>query len=88
MKFRIVEDTYQFNPDKQSHLGVSFGLFYFFLTYVHDVSIAIGLSVLVGVTFELYQGVSERYRGCSYQDMMYNLIGIFIAAVGYTVYYG
>ena len=88
MKFRIVEDTYKFNPDKQAHLGVSFGLFYFFLTYIHDVSIAIGLSVLVGVTFELYQGVSKRYNGCSYQDMMYNLIGIFIAAVGYKVYYG
>ncbi len=88
MKFRIVEDTYKFNPDKQAHLGVSFGLFYFFLTYIHDVSVAIGLSVLVGVTFELYQGVSKRYNGCSYQDMMYNLIGIFIAAVGYTVYYG
>ena len=88
MKFRIVEDTYKFNPDKQAHLGISFGLFYFFLTYIHDVSVAIGLSVLVGVTFELYQGVSKRYNGCSYQDMMYNLIGIFIAAVGYTVYYG
>ena len=88
MKFRVVEDTYKFSSDKQSHLGVSFGLFYFFLTYVHDVSIAIGLSVLVGVTFELYQGVSKRYGGCSYQDMIYNLIGIFIAAVGYTVYYG
>ena len=88
MKFRIVEDTYKFNPDKQAHLGVSFGLFYFFLTYIHDVSVAIGLSVLVGVTFELYQGVSKRYNGCSYQDMMYNLIGIFIAAVGYKVYYG
>tara|TARA_B100000315_G_C14165860_1_gene402220 strand:- start:253 stop:519 length:267 start_codon:yes stop_codon:yes gene_type:complete len=88
LKFRIVEDTYKFNPDKQAHLGVSFGLFYFFLTYIHDVSVAIGLSVLVGVTFELYQGVSKRYNGCSYQDMMYNLIGIFIAAVGYTVYYG
>ena len=88
MKFRIVEDTYKFNPDKQAHLGISFGLFYFFLTYIHDVSVAIGLSVLVGVTFELYQGVSKRYNGCSYQDMMYNLIGIFIAAVGYKVYYG
>jgi len=88
LKFRIVEDTYKFNPDKQAHLGVSFGLFYFFLTYIHDVSVAIGLSVLVGVTFELYQGVSKRYNGCSYQDMMYNLIGIFIAAVGYKVYYG
>ena len=88
MKFRIVEDTYKFNPDKQAHLGVSFGLFYFFLTYIHDVSVAIGLSVLVGVTFELYQGVSKRYNGCSYQDMMYNLIGIFIAAVEYKVYYG
>ena len=88
MKFRIVEDTYKFNPDKQAHLGISFGLFYFFLTYIHDVSVAIGLSILVGVTFELYQGVSKRYNGCSYQDMMYNLIGIFIAAVGYKVYYG
>ena len=88
MKFRVVEDTYKFNPDKQAHLGVSFGLFYFFMTYIGVVGVAIGLSVLVGVTFELYQGVSERYRGCSYQDMMYNLIGIFIAAVGYKVYYG
>ena len=69
----MVEDTYKFSSDKQSHLGVSFGLFYFFLTYVHDVSIAIGLSVLVGVTFELYQGVSKTYGGCSYQDMIYNL---------------
>ncbi len=33
--FKIKEDNYKLELDKMAHLGVSFGLFYFFLTYFY-----------------------------------------------------
>ena len=79
-KFRTMKDTYKFNADKQSHLGISFGLFYFFITYLPSITLSIILTITVGLSFELYQGVSTRYSGWSTWDMLYNLLGLTIGA--------
>ena len=74
-------DSLDFAMDKQSHLYVSFGLYYFFYTYVTDVVLALNLALLTGFLYEVFQGFSTRHSGFSFGDMVYNIIGVGIAYV-------
>ena len=82
--FRIKEDNYKLELDKMAHLGVSFGLFYFFLTYIHNIPLSIILSILVGLSFEIYQG--KFTTGYSHHDMLYNIIGVVLSSSMYMLY--
>jgi len=84
--FRIKEDNYKLKMDKMAHLGISFGLFYFFLTYIHNISLSIILSTLVGLSFETYQGISDKHSGYSHHDMIYNTIGVILSSSIYMLY--
>ena len=84
--FKIKEDNYKLELDKMAHLGVSFGLFYFFLTYVHSIPLSIILSLLVGLSFEVYQGISKKHSGYSHVDMLYNTIGVILSSSMYMLY--
>ena len=84
--FKIKEDNYKFEMDKMAHLGISFGLFYFFLTYVHSIPLSIILSLLVGLSFEAYQGISKKHSGYSHVDMLYNAIGVILSSSMYMLY--
>ena len=83
---KIKKDTYSFSMDKQAHFGVSFGLFYFFLTYTNSIMLSIILSLLVGLSFEAYQGISKKHSGYSHADMLYNVIGVILSSSMYMLY--
>ena len=83
---RIKEDVYTFDLDKKAHYSTSFGLYYFFFTYLNDIILAILLSSLTGLLFEVYQGYSKHHSGYSHSDMFYNLIGVLSATVLHVVY--
>jgi len=84
MTFKIKEDTYEFKTDKRAHLGISFGLFYFFLTYIHSIPLSICLSLLVGLSYEIYQGIFTT--GYSHHDMLYNVMGIILSSSIHILY--
>jgi len=75
MPLVIKSDTLSFGMDKKAHFGVSFGLYYFFFTYTASMPLSFFLSILVGLSFEVYQGYSKHHGGYSHIDMFYNLIG-------------
>ena len=72
-------DSLDFVMDKQAHLYVSFGLYYFFYTYLTDVVLALNLALFTGFLYEVFQGFSTRHSGFSIGDMVYNVIGVGIA---------
>ena len=78
---RIKKDSYEFNLDKKAHYSTSFGLYYFFFTYLNDMMFAILLSTLTGLFFEVYQGYSKHHSGYSHSDMLYISLGVFSASV-------
>ena len=78
---RIKEDVYTFDLDKKAHYSTSFGLYYFFFTYLNDMMLAILLSTLTGLLFEVYQGYSKHHSGYSHSDMFYNTVGVLSASV-------
>ena len=78
---RIKKDTYTFDLDKKAHCSTSFGLYYFFFTYLNDMMLAVLLSILVGLFFEVYQGYSKHHSGYSHIDMLYNSLGVLSASV-------
>ena len=73
------DDNLRFAMDKQSHLYVSFGLYYFFYTYLTDGVLAFNLALLTGFLYEVFQGFSTQHSGFSFGDMVYNVIGIVFA---------
>ena len=73
------DDNLRFAMDKQSHMYVSFGLYYFYHTYLTDVILAFNLALLTGFLYEVFQGFSTGHSGFSVGDMVYNIIGIVIA---------
>ena len=83
---KIKKDTYSFSMDKQAHISVSFGLFYFCLTYTNSTMLSIVLSLLVGLFFEVYQGISKKHSGYSHVDMLYNIIGVILSSSMYMLY--
>ena len=83
---KIKKDTYSFSIDKQAHFGVSFGLFYFFLIYTNNIMLSIILTLLVGLSFETYQGISKKHSGYSHADMLYNVIGVILSSSMYMLY--
>ena len=83
---KIKKDTYSFSMDKQAHFGVSFGLFYFFLIYTNNIMLSIILTLLVGLSFETYQGISKKHSGYSHVDMLYNAIGVILSSSMYMLY--
>ena len=83
---KIKKDTYSFSMDKQAHFGVSFGLFYFFLIYTDNIMLSIILTLLVGLSFETYQGISKKHSGYSHADMLYNVIGVILSSSMYMLY--
>lgn len=74
-------DSLDFTMDKQSHLFVSFGLYYFFYTHTNNIILSISLTFLIGFLYELVQGFTKNHRGFSFIDMVYNVVGIVIAYV-------
>ena len=51
--FKIdLNDNLEFIMDKQAHLYVSFGLYYFFYTYTDDMILSICLTFLTGFVYE------------------------------------
>ena len=48
---KIKKDTYSFSMDKQAHISVSFGLFYFFLTYTNSTMLSIVFWICIGLVF-------------------------------------
>jgi len=82
---RIKKDSYEFNLDKKAHYSTSFGLYYFFFTYVNDIMLATLLSILTGLFFEIYQGYSKHHSGYSHVDMLYNILGVLSALILYGV---
>tara|TARA_R110000787_G_scaffold8122_3_gene27139 strand:- start:880 stop:1140 length:261 start_codon:yes stop_codon:yes gene_type:complete len=77
----VTSDSLDFTMDKQAHLCVSFGLYYFFYTYTTDAILAICLAFLLGFLYELFQGFSTRHSGFSAIDIIYNVIGFGIAHI-------
>ena len=82
----IKKDTYTFELDKKAHYSTSFGLYYFFFTYLNDIMLAVLLSTLTGFIFEVYQGYSKHHSGYSHSDMFYNLLGVFSGFILHTIY--
>ena len=78
---RIKKDTYTFDLDKKAHYSTSFGLYYFFFTYLNDMILAVLLSILTGLLFEVYQGYSNHHSGYSHSDMLYNTVGVLCANI-------
>ena len=74
-------DSLDFTMDKQSHLFVSFGLYYFFYTHTNNIILSISLAFLIGFLYESMQGFTKNHRGFSFIDMVYNVVGIVIAYV-------
>ena len=86
MPLAIKSDTLYFSMDKKAHFGISFGLYYFFFTYTASMPLSLLLGILVGLSFEVYQGYSKTQSGYSHSDMFYNLLGVFSASILYVVY--
>ena len=86
-KIKIKQDTLKFNIDKQVHLGISFGMYYFLFTYTSSIVVSLLLSILVGLCFEVYQGYSKHHSGYSHIDMLYNVVGILSAFILHGVLY-
>ena len=84
--FVIKKDTFEFNLDKKSHYCVSFGLYYTFYTYTTSLLLSLLLTLLVGWSFEIYQGFSKHHSGYSHIDVYYNNIGALSAALIHWVY--
>ena len=82
---KIKQDTYKFDLDKKAHYSTSFGLYYFFFTYVNGMMLAVLLSILTGLFFEIYQGYSKHHSGYSHTDMMYNIFGVLSALILHRV---
>ena len=82
----IKQDNYIFELDKKAHYSTSFGLYYFFFTYLNDIMLAVLLSTLTGFIFEVYQGYSKHHSGYSHSDMFYNLLGVFSGFILHTIY--
>ena len=78
---KVKKDTYTFDLDKKAHYSTSFGLYYFFFTYTASMPLALLLSILVGLSFEVYQGYSKHHGGYSHYDMFYNLVGSVFAFI-------
>jgi len=93
-QYTISNDTMEFQLDKKAHLGVSFGLYYMFYTFisydtinVHAQLDAMLLSSMVGLSYEVYQGSSfSNADGFSKEDMLYNLIGVAMARVSHEIF--
>ena len=81
MPLAIKSDTLNFTMDKKAHFGVSFGLYYFFFTYTASMPLSLLLGILVGLSFEVYQGYSKHHGGYSHYDMFYNLVGSVFAFI-------
>ena len=79
--FRFKQDTFKFNLDKKSHYCVSFGLYYTFYTYTASSLTSVLLALLVGWTYEIYQGFSKHHSGYSRVDVYYNNIGVLSAVI-------
>ena len=77
----IKKDNYKFDLDKKAHYSTSFGLYYFFFTYVNEIMLATLLSILTGLFFEIYQGYSKHHSGYSHVDMVYNIFGVLSALI-------
>ena len=82
----IKQDNYIFELDKKAHYSTSFGLYYFFFTYLNDIMLAVLLSTLTGFIFEVYQRYSKHHSGYSHSDMFYNLLGVFSGFILHTIY--
>ena len=82
----IKQDNYISELDKKAHYSTSFGLYYFFFTYLNDIMLAVLLSTLTGFLFEVYQGYSKHHSGYSHSDMFYNLLGVFSGFILHTIY--
>ena len=74
-------DSLDFVMDKQAHLYVSFGLYYFFYTHTVNIILSLSLAFLIVFLYEIVQGFTNNHRGFSFMDMIYNVIGIVIAYV-------
>jgi len=74
-------DSRDFVMDKQAHLYVSFGLYYFFYTHTVNIVLSLSLAFLIGFLYELVQGFTNNHRGFSFVDIAYNVVGIVIAYV-------
>ena len=48
--------------------------------------LSIILSLLVGLSFETYQGISKKHSGYSHADMLYNAIGVILSSSMYMLY--
>ena len=83
---KIKKDSYTFELDKKAHYATSFGLYYFFFTYLNDIMLAVLLSTLTGFIFEVYQGYSKHHSGYSHSDMFYNLLGVFSGFILHAIY--
>ena len=81
----IKKDNYKFDLDKKAHYSTSFGLYYFFFTYVNNIMLAVLLSILTGLLFEIYQGYSKHHSGYSHVDMLYNILGVLSALILYGI---
>jgi VanZ family protein len=77
----IKKDNYKFDLDKKAHYSTSFGLYYFFFTYVNNIMLAVLLSILTGLLFEIYQGYSKHHSGYSHVDVLYNILGVLSALI-------
>ena len=88
MNFKVVKDNMEFGMDKRAHLGVSFGLYYTSYT-LFDCSdgTAMLLASGVGLGYEIYQGFNHKVHwGFSKEDMVYNLMGVFLANAVHRVF--
>jgi glycopeptide antibiotics resistance protein len=74
-------DSLEFMMDKQAHLYVSFGLYYFFYTHTVNIFLSISLAFLIGFLYELMQGFTKNHRGFSFMDIIFNVVGIMSAYV-------
>ena len=81
----IKKDNYKFDLDKKAHYTTSFGLYYFFFTYVNEIMLATLLSILTGLFFEIYQGYSKHHSGYSHVDVLYNILGVLSALILYGI---
>ena len=49
--------------------------------------LAVLLSILTGLLFEVYQGYSKHHSGYSHSDMLYNTVGVLSGSVLHMVCY-
>ena len=68
-------DSLDFVMDKQAHLYVSFGLYYFFYTHTVNIILSLSLAFLIGFLYELVQGftngmvdIMNDFSVCSHCD--------------------